>query len=57
MVDNSYLDIAGADFINHEKLIEIRTDSQLYFSLSESRQGDLKQALHGVSLGPVLNVH
>ena len=55
-VENSYLDLAGADFIIRDKLVDIHTESQLYFSLSEYQQGTQKSPLHGVSLGAVLNV-
>lgn len=57
VVDTNYLDLAGADFVTRDKLIDIRKNSQLYFSLSESQHGNQRDALHGVSLGPVFAVH
>jgi hypothetical protein len=56
VVDTSYLDLAGADFVTRDQLIDIQNNAQLYFSLSESQQGNQTDALHGVSLGPVFNV-
>jgi len=56
MVEASYLDLAGADFVTRNRLVDIRSKSQLYFSLSEWRQGGQQQALHGVSLGPVFGI-
>ena len=56
VVESSYLDLAGADFVTRDRFIEIHKDAQLYFSLSKSRQGKQKVYLHGVSLGPVFNV-
>lgn len=57
VVDTSYLDMAGADFVVRNNLIDVQENSQLYFSLSESLQGRQKSTLHGVSLGPVFNLH
>lgn len=57
VVDSSYLDMAGSDFVSSDEVIDIRNSAQLYFSLSESQRGQQKEVLHGVSLGPVLNVH
>ena len=56
VVDTSYLDLAGADFVTQDQLIEIQNSAQLYFSLSESQQGKQTVALHGVSLGSAFNV-
>jgi pimeloyl-ACP methyl ester carboxylesterase len=56
VVANSYLDLAGADFITHERLIDIHNSSKLYFSLSENRQDNQTYSLHGVSLGTVFKV-
>ena len=55
-VGNSYLDIAGATITTGNSLANIRQNSQIYFSLSQHRQGDLTRELHGVSLGPVFNL-
>jgi pimeloyl-ACP methyl ester carboxylesterase len=57
VVDSSYLDLAGANFVTRDKLIDIRKNSQLYFSLSESQRGKQRDALHGVSLGSVFKVY
>lgn len=57
LVDSSYLDLAGADFDIQEKFIDIRKSSQLYFSLSQSRNDEQVMPLHGVSMGTVLQVH
>lgn len=51
-VDGSYLDIAGATIVTSKELIDIRQNSQIYFSLSEHMQDDQVRTLHGVSLGP-----
>lgn len=56
-VENSYLDFAGADFVFGDKFVEIKKASQLYFSLSQTRQGEQIKPLHGVSIGTVLQVH
>ncbi len=56
VVENSYLDLAGADFVTRQELVKIQSDSQLYFSLSESQQGGQITSLHGVSLGNELKV-
>lgn len=56
-VESSYLDLAGADFVTRNKLVDIRKDSQLYFSLSRSQQGAEIVDLHGVSLGSKFEVH
>ena len=56
-VESSYLDIAGADFVTSDKFVDIKKDSQLYFSLSQSRHYEQVMPLHGVSIGTVLQVH
>jgi hypothetical protein len=56
-VESSYLDIAGADFVTSDKFVDIKKDSQLYFSLSQSRHDEQVMPLHGVSIGTVLQVH
>ena len=56
VVGSSYLDLAGADFATRSGLVDIRNDSQLYFSLSESQHGTQIDNLHGVSLGPVFKL-
>jgi hypothetical protein len=56
VVGSSYLDLAGAGFVTRSGLIDVRNDSQLYFSLSESRHGTQIDNLHGASLGPVFKL-
>jgi pimeloyl-ACP methyl ester carboxylesterase len=56
-VENSYLDLAGADFVTRNTLVDIRKDSRIYFSLSRYHQGGQIYNLHGVSLGPVFNLN
>jgi pimeloyl-ACP methyl ester carboxylesterase len=56
-VESSYLDIAGADFVTSDKFVDIKKNSQLYFSLSQSRHDEQVMPLHGVSIGTVLQVH
>lgn len=55
-LDGSYLDIAGATFATTKALVDIRQNSQIYFSLSEHQQDDQVHALHGVSVGPVFEL-
>lgn len=55
-VKSSYLDIAGANFLTSEDFVDIKQESQLYFSLSRDRQDKNVKALHGVSLGPAFQV-
>jgi pimeloyl-ACP methyl ester carboxylesterase len=56
-VESSYLDFAGADFVSSDAFVEIKKASQLYFSLSQSRQNEQIMPLHGVSIGTALQVH
>ena len=51
VVENSYLDLAGADFVTRQELVKVRSDSQLYFSLSENLHDKQVTPLHGISLG------
>jgi len=55
--DGSYLDLAGANFVTSDKLVEIRKDSTFYFSLSENRHDQQVEMLHGVSLGAKFDLH
>jgi hypothetical protein len=55
--DGSYLDLAGASFVTHQKLVEIRQGSTFYFSLSENQHDHRLDILHGVSLGSQFNLH
>ena len=55
-VDSSYLDFAGATITTSKRLVDIRHNSQIYFSLSVHQHVDQKDELHGVSLGAVFNL-
>jgi len=55
--DRSYLDLAGANFVTRDKLVDIREGSTFYFSLSENRHDHQVDLLHGVSLGATFELH
>lgn len=57
VVESSYLDLAGVDLVTQDMAVDIRKDSNLYFSLSRNQQGNQKIDLHGVSLGLVFNLY